>query len=72
MVNTIKLVYYSTKNTVHLMLKSLRVPCHRTACTTLKRQGEWREEGQTNIKGSNLNSKSISWAKVAEDFPCHR
>lgn len=27
--------------------------------------------GGTNIKGSKFNSKSISWAKLAEDSPCH-
>jgi hypothetical protein len=48
------------------MLKSLRVPCRRT-CTTLERWGEWREEGEPNIKDSKFNSKSISlpnWLRI--------
>jgi short-subunit dehydrogenase involved in D-alanine esterification of teichoic acids len=70
-VNTTKPFYYIIKNTVHLILKSLRVQYRRTECKTLERGWEWREEGGRNNKGSKFNSKSISWDKVAEDFPCH-
>jgi len=49
------------------MLKSLRLPCRRTACTTLERWGEWREEGELTFKVANSTQKAYhgpNWLRI--------
>jgi len=49
------------------MLKSLRLPCRRTACTTLERWGEWREEGELTLKVANSTQKAYhgpNWLRI--------